>query len=88
MFSRALLACASIRACEILEGQEEAPPQCRASALLVLLCFGTLSVLLSLPAKVQLVVGARSIRHILGAEAELLVLAVGVGHGQQKLTPM
>lgn len=45
------------------------------------------SVLPSLPAKVRLVASARSSGHILGAGAGLLVLAVGVGHGQQKLTP-
>lgn len=87
MSSRALLTCSSIRACEILEGPEEVPLQCRAGARPVPLCFRNLSVLLSLPAKVQLVAGARSIRHILGAGAELLVLAVAAGHGQQKLTP-
>lgn len=88
MSPKALLTCSSIRACEVLEGLEEAPLQCRAGAWTVPLCFGNLSVLPSLPAKVQLVACARSIGLILHAGAELLVLAVSMGHGQQKLTPM
>lgn len=82
-----LLTCASIPACEILEGLEEAPLRCRAGARPAPLCSGNLSVLPSLPAELRLVVSARSSGHILGAGAGLLVLAVGMGHGQQKLTP-
>lgn len=61
--------------------------QSRAGAWPVPLRSGDLPVLLSLPAKVPFLVCASSVTHILGAGAEPLALAVGVGHGQQKLTP-